>query len=830
MRADLSPPDLMPLVLRPHPFSADTGVVVVQPGQTVAAMLREAAGGHDLAPLEVRVGGYVVPAELWDRVKPKPGSVLTVTGLPQGNMNENWRAVLMIAVAVVAWWAAPQLALAYGGTSGMWASGIMMVGNLAINALVKPPTPGGLTASEQKSWHQLTGSSNQINPGGPIPIVLGGSRYFPPHAAIPYSSNIGDQNTQYCLFDLGFNVEADDVSELKIGDTPISAFSDVAWEVATNPTLYKNDVSELFVGVTLEDDDEVIRTTAPNTESISVDFVFPAGLYGTDEENEHMLIVFWDIQYRPSGTTTWLEAPSPRFSGMRYRDPMNGDEAPFAGMYAKAARWYDPFATGIEWDVPTGQYDVRVIRRPTRYMGNVHYDVMQYNVMRSIRFVPPSTTGTTKLAMRIKANDQLTGTLQTLSCLVEPKFPVYDEGAGTWSRQRTLNAGWLYHWLLTECPATIRKVAPSRMHLDQILEFVDFCDRHDFETRMVVDSASTVGQVVDLLLRSSAGERTMTDGRYGVTFVPDTEPLAEDNFAPTEVKDFALVRTFARIPHALKVKFRNPLADWESDEVVVPDDGYSWRGLDARGAASALPEATLFETLDLQSTMLPQHAWRLARMHFAQAKFSPASYTWSTDIAGLKLTKGSAVTVAHDVPEWGTGAGRVVSLGGPGPVGAATLVLDAEIETDPTKTYRMQIRGPSGTQAINATPHSPRTATFYLATMPTGVQAGDVGILGETNVSKPTLLVTHMRGSAQLDFGVQAVAWDERAAPYWADPPEDIISEVTGRGFLEAPDPPQVTVNGDGEDADDAGIVSPVIRVGVRQQPRHLPVYDTALL
>src|SRR5690606_39024300 len=136
----------------------------------------------------------------------------------------------------------------------------------------------------------------------------------------------------------------------------------------------------------------------------------------------------------------------------------------------------------------------------------------------SVRQVPASRTGTLKLAMRIRADNQLNGTLQTFSLDVKPKFPGYDEITGTWSRQRTTNAGWLYHYLLNTCPATPRKVAPSRMNLPQILDFVDFCDRHELETRMVADTGSTVGQVVDMLLRTSGGERTMTDGKYGITF------------------------------------------------------------------------------------------------------------------------------------------------------------------------------------------------------------------------------------------------------------------------------------------------------------------------
>jgi hypothetical protein len=319
----------------------------------------------------------------------------------------------------------------------------------------------------------------------------------------------------------------------------------------------------------------------------------------------------------------------------------------------------------------------------------------------------------------------------------------------------------------------------------------------------------------------------MTDGKYGVTFVPDYEPIAAAPFAPTEVKDFTLSRTFSRIPHALRVKFRNPMAGWQDDEIIVLDDGYSYRGVDARGVASALPEPTIFEELNLQATMLPQQAWRMARMHFAQAKFSGGSYSWQSDIAALKLTKGSACTVAHEVPQWGAGFARVVSYAEGAPVGVATLVLDAEIESEAGKSYRMQIRSSDGVQTVNCVPHSTRTTTFYLTALPGVFRAGDVAILGETDVARPLLLVTNMRANADLEFTVNGVAWDERAAPYWANPPASMVSEISGRPYLEAPDPPQIVVDAGATEQDDAGIRRPVLNVRAPDRgARHLPIYD----
>ena len=130
----------IPMLLRPHPFSSAPGLVKARAGQTIGQMLRDAAGGRELAELEVRCGGYVVPRDHWDRVRPKQGAVIEVTGLPQGNMNSNWRAVLMIVVTIVVF--------AYTGyldgngftlTTAQWGTVAMMVTSAIVAPLIQPP-------------------------------------------------------------------------------------------------------------------------------------------------------------------------------------------------------------------------------------------------------------------------------------------------------------------------------------------------------------------------------------------------------------------------------------------------------------------------------------------------------------------------------------------------------------------------------------------------------------------------------------------------------------------------------------------------------------------
>src|SRR5690606_5964464 len=184
-------------------------------------------------------------------------------------------------------------------------------------------------------------------------------------------------------------------------------------------------------------------------------------------------------------------------------------------------------------------------------------------------------------------------------------------------------------------------------------------------------------------------------------------------------------------------------------------------------------------------------AWRAGRFPLAQAKYRPTVYEWETDIANFACTRGDCVHVAHDVTEWGAGWGRVVSLEAGGE-GAATLVLDEIVTTVAGTSYSVRIRLDDGSSVTaGATPHSPETTTFYLDSLPAGVNVGDVVVVGETSNETAKLLLTGIKPGADFSATVSAVAYSPEVAAYWDNPPVTIPSAVTGITYRDPPAPPQ---------------------------------------
>lgn len=809
----------MRVMLRPHEFSSEWGLVPVSSGLTIAQMLEQAAGTDDIVPVSIRVNGFEVPPEYWPRLRPKEGAVIHVTPMDlHGGSVRSWLgAIAMIVLAVYApgWGNSIAQSMGWGATAGKAiGAGIMLAGSLAINALVKPPIPGSRGGDvESNRWYSLTGSQNNINPWGAIPCVIGKMRFYPPHAAMPYSRSAGTSSYHYYMFDLGHgNLRTSDV---RIGDTPIDDFDDVEWEITRNPTMYRNDVNEISVGATLADSESATRTTAPNVDEISIDLMFP-GLFSLGDEGEFVPAnVFFKVEYRRVGMTVWTPLENAGQVAISK-----------AGGAYTSHPWYcrredkKPFTAALTWTVSPGQYEVRVTRALSEWGGQEASRVgleTTWSILRSIRRTNPSTTGTTKLCMRIRATDQISGTLQSVNLLVEQLIREYDRDTDAWSEPvPSTNTAWCVWWLMTECPAATTRVPASRMDLDGFADFAEHCDEHNLRTHYVADNSSTMRDTINNLLAGSLGNLGHRDGRYTVVY--DHGRAEEDfTFTPHETSNFRYTRVFARLPHALRIQFVNIHADWMDDEVIVLDDGFSHRGLDARGRPSTAPEPTIYETLRMEQAMTAQQAWQQGRFHMAQAKFRNTVYEWESDITGLGVARGDVIDMAHDLVEWSYGWARVVSIEPSDTMGAATLVLDSPVVTEPGRPLSVQFRKSDGTrEVINIVGSGGITSVFALADMPEGVESGDMAIIGDRENVTTRLLLTEVRYSEGFNTAFSAVEFDERVKPYWTDPPESIISEVSGLDYAKPPTPKITVVISDemSDDRDDAGISSPTVDIG----------------
>lgn len=834
---------------RVHPQGIDHPVYV-RAGQTLEQMLLEASRG---APIHedivvVGAGGYEVPRKLWGKIKPAAGKPFLVVN--HGINGSGARNVLMIMVAAAAIWisggaAAPYLGSAFAaGTFGAaaLAAGVMVGGMMLVDKLAPLPQPTTSTGT-QGQWNQITGFRNRANQWGAVPCVLGEDVIYPPYAAAPYSEVVGQTSYHYYLFDLGHGDLL--VDQMTINGTPVGDFGEVEVNVTRTPRMYVNTVFENQVTAQMDDDDDVvIRTTEEDTDRISIDLLYQLGLFGTGTSGKDFdMYTGWSIRYRPHGDeeAAWALPPSPKRSRMSTTRPTKAPPGLTGVDYWVSGMFKDPFGATLAWDVPRGKYDVR-IRRVTSHRGsakNTYVDGTMWSTLRSIRLEPPVTTDTNKVEMRIRATDRLTGFLDAFRCRVRQKVPVYDPETDEWQEPApTTNAAWVTYWHMTRNPALRRRASDEEMHLDEWLAFAEYCDVHGLEVRTTADARQPNREIIAKGLGAAMASLGKRDGKW-VPVWDRGEVTPSMSFSGLDVKDFKVECTHRELPHAVRVQFKNVDADYREDEVIILADGYSYQGLDARGEPSDLPSPTRWEQHRLELALTPQQVWMLVRNQLAQAEYRPYVASWSSTRAGLRAIRGTPVRVSHDAVEWGTGAGFVTEVQPGGYGGAvATIRLDETIGTEVGKTYQIQLRHrfTAETYVLNCTPHSTSTDTFYLMELPplpdgpegatmslaNVVQPGDVAVVGESEKVSQVLLVTSVRYPDLQRPAFTAVAYDPRVAAYWTNPPENIPTALGSRAS-ELPEPPDVigVISSPRHDRpDDAGIVGPSIRIGVRPRSR----------
>ena len=200
-----------------RPFSTEREERFAPVGLSLAQMLEASDLPERYWPyLQVFVDDEEVPRDWWAKVRPKPNARLFVRVNAMGGGGGGGKNPLAIigAIAVIAFaaWAAPALTAALFGvnvaavnaagvftamglTKLVIAGAITMVGSLLVNAIAPTPAQSlrGNDAGLSTPTYAITGTTNRLNPYGPIPRVYGTRRLFPILAAKPYTETIGNE-------------------------------------------------------------------------------------------------------------------------------------------------------------------------------------------------------------------------------------------------------------------------------------------------------------------------------------------------------------------------------------------------------------------------------------------------------------------------------------------------------------------------------------------------------------------------------------------------------------------------------------------------------------
>lgn len=668
-------PDHVSIQWLPHPFNETKQERHYLPaGASLAEIVEDVCGGFEPKTIRAWADGRRVEPEDWAGCY--PARDVTLRYVPRPFL------IPLIPVLVTA------VAAATGVTAGLaTALGVsVMVAGAIISAaasvialgvamLFKPSTPSlkNLSGADPSPTYAISGFQNTANRFGSVPQILGRHRIYPPYAAMPTTQLIGRDQYLHALFVVGY--AQTNVSDMKIGETPITSFQDATasvWHLPAGGNLPSTwwilSADELALNIDLGNRGEptapVPQRTSLETDAISVDLIAPQGIFHQTAKGEtvaHMTANL-HVEYRAVGASTWLTAEV-----VNMRGAVRGE------VVRKA----------VYWPVTRGQYEVRVRNEgdpailDNELWPDQYADQAFWTVMRSHRQVQPISLpyGVTLVYVRIRANEQLSGTLDTFNCIGEYQGWDY-EGGGVWvSGQSSANPAAHFRTVL-QFPANLRAVEDDAIDFVSLDAFGDDCILRGFEYHRVHDFEGSVYDALRDICAAGRGEPTFVDGKWGVIWERSVPEAVVQAFTPRNVMSFAGERSYLPQLHGVRVRFVNENAGWEQDERAVYDDGYT--------DANADPGRV--EGLELPGVTDPAQVWKLGRYHLAQQRLRRELYTIEVDIEQIACRRGDRVRVNHDVPLWGGGFGRVKAVDG------STVEIDEPVTMEDGQSYVIRLR------------------------------------------------------------------------------------------------------------------------------------------
>ncbi|MBX5303119.1 hypothetical protein HJB93_28465 [Rhizobium sp. NLR12b] len=725
----IAPGESVDVYLRRSPLRSGREHISLPAGLSIEEIIERC----DIEPsrLYIAINGNSIEQKNWRRVRVKPGASVTIVKVPgKGALRAIAGLVVALFAAVVAPWLATSILGFTAGTTaasvatGLIGAGISLAGSLIINALFPVAKPDSLPNTT--TLYSIGGAQNQAAQYGAIPEIFGTHRISPPYAAGAYTELVGDDQYLRMLFVVGYGPIA--VSDLKIGETAISKFEDVQYQIledhtVTPPTLYTKPVYQEDVSVVLDAEAGwVQRTTADNIDEISVDVSAPSGIYRYKSSNGNRVnyTVTVEVQYKLSTSSAWLSF----------------------GTFDLTSNSPQALRRTLKKTVTRGKYDVRLSKSSSDYSGkDTVSETVYWTAVRGRRNEPVISfpKPLTLIAMRIKATGQLNGTVNTLNCIASPKIRSWN--GVTWSSgQVTRNPADHFRQVL-QGNANARPVDGSSIDIVSLQDWHAYCETNGFTFDLVATDQKSVYERLTEIAAAGRAAVTFRDGRWGVVWDIADSPIVQ-HFTPRNSANFSSVRAYTDLPHGFRVKFINRDNSYLNDERVVHDDGYDE------------DNATKFEGIDFSGVTDKDLIWKHGRYHLAQLRLQRETYSLDTDFEHLVCTRGDRVRVNHDVVLWGAGAARVRSVTS-SPDG---VVIDDLLTMKAGKTYSMRFRGADGSSIIRTiTGVDGEFNSFQFSDAGDLPAPGDLAMFGENGFESVVLRVKSITARQDLSARLELV-------------------------------------------------------------------------
>lgn len=508
----------------------------------------------------------------------------------------------------------------------------------------------------------------------------------------------------------------------------------------------------------------VVVTTPADVRVVEFTLTIPQGLYGLSGNSKTEKSVEADIYVKSVTDENWTFLYTKGF--YNYKTP-----------YTRDARWTYDF--GVK-----GQYMFKFVKK-TPDLGtdegintlNVS-SLIVHKVDNANQPLKPVSDlvkdDFTFLALKIKATDQLNGTINNLNCTIRQACRVYDANStaeheydkwvlGYSSNPAAIMVDLLTNEITNRYPiGTDAWDSPETIPIDwdAMAEWYEFCDDIGYTCNGVVTSMSTVKEELGKIATTGRASFVIKDGLYSV--VIDKEKLPVQLFTPRNSHDFTAQRNFSEPFDGIRIKFTNKDIGYQSDETTVYPNGSAQRKFD---------EATLDYVTDTAN------AKRFGQYYYNVKTLRQEAFTFTTDFEYIVCTAGDRIKLQHDVPLIGLAAARVSStiISGSSITG---ILIDEYVTVEAGKTYAVEIRTKTidgdftilppiqlNTSGLPYDEDGFATINILTFQTPQGntslFAAGDMLAFGEHSAVTEDLIITNIDCGEDLTATITAVKYDE---------------------------------------------------------------------
>jgi hypothetical protein len=657
--------------------------------------------------INVAVSDWLVPPQLWDRIRPKPGQIVSIAIKPPKGAGPLSTGNLFADIGLGV------LFFPYG---------VSLLATAGFGLLSPEPTSSP-TAGKQS--YTITGTRNEMaQVGQPIPFVAGRwAKVFPLHIAQAYAAWEGETQYLHALLSPGWGPVK--IENLKIGDVPFAEFPGLTYQVRegrdndTAVSLYPRVVHEALgephgqpIQVTNKDGPFRAQVGDPDVTMLEFELTWPQGLFrfGESSGKRHPMTVQVKLEYRalPSGSWTTL------VQGSVTAETQNSLRRSWSvAVSANPAGW-EGQVTRITADIDESR---------------IQSDFYWTSFRGRTQDEPVHQLGLAKIAIKVPASQNAQGMLDQISCTCTRYAPNWN--GSSWVEAASANPATVYRSIAQHARANRGEFFPdSRLDLPALQAWHVRCAAAGRTFGQVFSDDGTMLDRLRLVASAGRASYSTIDGKLSI--VEDIERTQYvQAITPHNSSGFVKRQSFRRLPHAVRVGFYDEAKECTRQEITVYADGYN-------GAT-----ATIFDDLDLtqRGITLSQRAWEEGRFFLAEQYYRRWTASQEMDLEHITARRGELVSFMHPAALLGIASGRIKATTISGS-NTTSIAIEGAVTMEVGHSYGVRIRSTAADGSLQlvqialATIAGRRSALTFQSPLPLAtlnVAAGDLYQYGETS-------------------------------------------------------------------------------------------------